>query len=137
MARSQASSGWEMHGGFITFGGGWATGKSPHASIWADRLRAFGIQTNLTREPGGSPGAEIMRYILLSGAARPLGANAEAVLFAAARDDHLNTLIRPALAEGKWVVCDRFADSTRIYQGVAGNVDHMAIRAMERIIVGD
>ena len=61
-----------------------------------------------------------MRYILLSGAARPLGANAEAVLFAAARDDHLTTLIRPALEQGKWVVCDRFADSTRIYQGVAG-----------------
>ena len=78
-----------------------------------------------------------MRYILLSGAARPLGANAEAVLFAAARDDHLTTLIRPALAQGKWVVCDRFADSTRIYQGVAGDVDPMAIRAMERIIVGD
>ena len=91
----------------------------------------------LTREPGGSPGAEIMRYILLSGAARPLGPNAEAVLFAAARDDHLTTLIRPALEQGKWVVCDRFADSTRVYQGVAGKVDPMAIRAMERIIVGD
>ena len=78
-----------------------------------------------------------MRYILLSGAARPLGANAEAVLFAAARDDHLTTLIRPALEQGKWVVCDRFANSTRIYQGVAGDVDPMAIRAMERIIVGN
>ena len=109
-----------MHGRFITFEGGEGTGKSTHASILADRLRAFGIQTKLTREPGGSPGAEIMRYILLSGAARPLGANAEAVLFAAARDDHLTTLIRPALEQGKWVVCDRFADSTRIYQGVAG-----------------
>ena len=109
-----------MRGRFITFEGGEGTGKSTHASMLADRLRSFGIETQLTREPGGSPGAEIMRYILLSGAARPLGANAEAVLFAAARDDHLTTLIRPALEQGKWVVCDRFADSTRIYQGVAG-----------------
>jgi dTMP kinase len=126
-----------MRGRFITFEGGEGTGKSTHASILADRLRSFGIQTKLTREPGGSPGAEIMRYILLSGAARPLGANAEAVLFAAARDDHLTTLIRPALAQGKWVVCDRFADSTRIYQGVAGDVDPLTIRAMERIVVGN
>jgi len=126
-----------MNGRFITFEGGEGTGKSTHAATLGARLRSFGIGTVLTREPGGSPGAEIMRYILLSGAARPLGPNAEAVLFAAARDDHLNTLVRPALAQGNWVVCDRFADSTRIYQGVAGNVDSMAIRAMERIIVGD
>jgi dTMP kinase len=126
-----------MRGRFITFEGGEGTGKSTHAAMLAARLSTFGILAELTREPGGSPGAEIMRYILLSGAARPLGGNAEAVLFAAARDDHLNTRIRPALAKGQWVVCDRFADSTRIYQGVAGNVDSMAIRAMERIIVGD
>jgi dTMP kinase len=124
-----------MGGRFITFEGGEGTGKSTHVAMLGERLRAFGIRAVLTREPGGSPGAEIMRYVLLSGAARPLGPNAEAVLFAAARDDHLTTLIRPALAQGKWVVCDRFADSTRIYQGVAGNVDHMAIRAMERIIL--
>jgi thymidylate kinase len=80
-----------------------------------ERLCAFGIRAVLTREPGGSPGAEIMRYVLLSGAARPLGPNAEAVLFAAARDDHLTTLIRPALAR-PMVVCDHFADSTRIYR---------------------
>ena len=126
-----------MRGRFITFEGGEGTGKSTHAAMLGERLRAFGIRAQLTREPGGSPGAEIVRYILLSGAARPLGPNAEAVLFAAARDDHLTTLIRPALEQGKWVVCDRFADSTRIYQGVAGKVDPMAIRAMERIIVGD
>ena len=126
-----------MRGRFITFEGGEGTGKSTQAALLASRIKTFGIGTMLTREPGGSPGAEIMRYILLSGAVRPLGANAEAVLFAAARDDHLTTLIRPALEQGKWVVCDRFADSTRIYQGVAGKVDPMAIRAMERIIVGE
>jgi dTMP kinase len=126
-----------MRGRFITFEGGEGTGKSTHAAFLAARLRSFGIGVNLTREPGGTPGAEIMRYILLSGAARPLGPNAEAMLFAAARDDHLTTLIRPALDRGKWVVCDRFADSTRIYQGVAGKVDPRAIRAMERIVVGD
>ena len=126
-----------MRGRFITFEGGEGTGKSTHASLLAERLRSFGIAVEQTREPGGSRGAEIMRYILLSGAARPLGANAEAVLFAAARDDHLTTLIRPALEQGKWVVCDRFADSTRIYQGVAGDVDPMAIRALERIVVAD
>ena len=126
-----------MLGRFITFEGGEGTGKSTQAAMLVTRLRQRGIRAQLTREPGGSPGAEIMRYILLSGAARPLGPNAEAVLFAAARDDHLTTLIRPALAAGQWVVCDRFADSTRIYQGIAGKVDPMAIRAMERIIVGD
>jgi dTMP kinase len=140
-ARVSAAAGTEksetMRGRFITFEGGEGTGKSTQAAMLAKRLSTFGIGVLLTREPGGSPGAEIMRYILLSGAARPLGANVEAVLFAAARDDHLTTLIRPALEQGKWVVCDRFADSTRIYQGVAGTVDPRAIRAMERIIVGD
>jgi thymidylate kinase len=97
-----------MRGRFITFEGGEGTGKSTHASMLAERLRAAGLAVQQTREPGGSPGAEIMRYILLSGAARPLGADAEALLFAAARDDHLTTLIRPALAQGKWVVSDRF-----------------------------
>jgi dTMP kinase len=126
-----------MDGRFITFEGGEGTGKSTHAALLAARLRTFGIGVHLTREPGGTPGAEIMRYILLSGAARPLGPNVEAMLFAAARDDHLTTLIRPLLNRGKWVICDRFADSTRIYQGVVGKVDPRTIRAMERIIVGD
>jgi dTMP kinase len=90
-----------------------------------------------TREPGGSTGAEIIRYILLSGAAKPLGAEAEAVLFAAARDDHVNTIIRPALERGKWVVCDRFIDSTRVYQGILGNVDARLIRGLERVTVPD
>ncbi len=126
-----------MRGRFITFEGGEGTGKSTHAALLASRIKSFGIGTLLTREPGGSPGAEVMRYILLSGAVQQLGANAEALVFAAARDDHLTTLIRPALEQGKWVVCDRFADSTRIYQGIAGKVEPLAIKAMERIIVGD
>ncbi len=126
-----------MPGRFITFEGGEGTGKSTHAAMLGARLKSFGIGVQLTREPGGSTGAEIMRYILLSGVARPLGPNVEALLFAAARDDHLNTLIRPALEKGLWVVCDRFADSTRVYQGVVGQVDERAIRAMERIVVGE
>jgi dTMP kinase len=124
-----------MRGRFITFEGGEGTGKSTHTKLLAERLKSSGVDVVLTREPGGSPGAEILRYVLLSGAARPLGPDAEAVLFAAARDDHLTTLIRPALEQGRWVVCDRFADSTRVYQGVAGSVDPQVIRALERIVV--
>ena len=126
-----------MRGRFITFEGGEGTGKSTHAAILAARLKTLGIGVQLTREPGGSVGAEIMRYVLLSGAAKPLGPEVEALLFAAARGDHLETLIRPILAAGGWVVCDRFVDSTRVYQGVAGHVDPRAIRALERLIVGD
>jgi len=91
----------------------------------------------LTREPGGSPGAEIIRQVLLSGAAKPLGAETEAVLFAAAREDHVKCAIEPALAAGKWVVCDRFVDSTRVYQGALGKVDARFIRGLERISIGE
>jgi dTMP kinase len=126
-----------MRGRFITFEGGEGTGKSTHAAILAERLKAFGVGVHMTREPGGSLGAEIVRYIVLSGVAKPFGPETEAVLFAAARNDHLNTVIRPALERGVWVLCDRFADSTRVYQGIAGEVDPRAIRALERIVVGD
>lgn len=126
-----------MRGRFITFEGGEGTGKSTQATLLADRLKAFGLGVVVTREPGGSPGAEAIRHVVLSGAAKPLGAHAEAILFAAARDDHVRQLIRPALDNGYWVVCDRFADSTRIYQGVLGNVDPGVIRSLERIAVGD
>jgi len=126
-----------MRGRFITFEGGEGTGKSSHAKLLARRLEALGIAVVLTREPGGSLGAEIIRHVILSGAAKPFGPAAEAILFAAARDDHLNQTIRPALARGAWVICDRFADSTRIYQGVLGEVDLGVIRALERIVVGD
>ena len=89
-----------MRGRFITFEGGEGTGKSTHATLLARRCEALGIDVVLTREPGGSPGAEIIRHVLLSGAAKPLGADAEAILFAAARDDHVRNTIEPALARG-------------------------------------
>lgn len=126
-----------MRGKFITFEGGEGTGKSTQAALLAQRLEATGLDVVLTREPGGSPGAEIIRHVLLSGAAKPLGAEVEAMLFAAARDDHVQCTIAPALESGKWVICDRFADSTRVYQGVLGNVDQRLIRRLERIAVGD
>ena len=125
-----------MSGRFITFEGGEGTGKSSHAELLAQRLRALGIGVVLTREPGGSPGAEIIRHVLLSGAAEPLGPDAEAILFAAARDDHVRSTIEPALAQGRWVICDRFVDSTRIYQGALGHVDLKLIYFLERITVG-
>jgi dTMP kinase len=125
-----------MRGSFITFEGGEGSGKSTHARLLGERLRQIGIEPVITREPGGSPGAEIIRHILLSGIAKPLGAETEAILFAAARDDHLRTMIRPALAAGKWVICDRFIDSTRVYQGAVGNVDPRLIRSLERVTVG-
>ena len=89
------------------------------------------------RTPGGSPGAEIIRHVILSGAAKPFGAHAEAILFAAARDDHIRHTIQPALERGCWVISDRFADSTRVYQGTLGNVDPKLIQGLERITVGD
>jgi dTMP kinase len=97
----------------------------------------MGIAAVATREPGGSPGAEAIRHVLLSGAAKPLGAYAEAILFAAARDDHVSQTIRPALDQGKWVVSDRFADSTRVYQGALSNVDPRLIARLEALTVGD
>jgi len=126
-----------MRGRFITFEGGEGAGKSTHAALLAQRLRALGIGVVLTREPGGSPGAEIIRHVLLSGAAKPLGADAEAILFAAARDDHVRHTIEPALARGRWVICDRFSDSTRVYQGIVGKADLKLITGLERITLGE
>jgi dTMP kinase len=126
-----------MRGKFITLEGGEGTGKSTQAAMLALRLEALGHRVQLTREPGGSPGAEIIRHVLLSGAAKPLGPDVEAMLFAAARDDHVRCTILPALESGKWVICDRFVDSTRVYQGILGQVDHRLIRGLERVAVGD
>jgi len=126
-----------MRGKFITFEGGEGTGKSTQAAMLALRLESYGLGVQLTREPGGSPGAEIIRHVLLTGAAKPLGADVEAMLFAAARDDHVQCTILPALQSGKWVVCDRFADSTRVYQGILGQVDEKLINVLERVSVGE
>jgi dTMP kinase len=126
-----------MRGRFITFEGGEGTGKSTHAKLLAQRLRGLGIGVVLTREPGGSPGAEVIRHVLLSGAAKPFGPAAEAILFAAARDDHVRNTIEPALTRNRWVVSDRFLDSTRIYQGTLGQVDPRLIQGLERVTVGD
>ena len=125
-----------MRGCFITFEGGEGSGKSTHAALLAKHLEHLDIGVVLTREPGGSAGAEIIRHILLSGIAKPLGAETEAILFAAARDDHVRKTIRPALLAGKWVICDRFIDSTRVYQGALGKVDAVLIRSLERVTVG-
>jgi dTMP kinase len=126
-----------MRGRFISFEGGEGSGKSTHSALLSERLKSLGIDVVLTREPGGSPGAEAIRHVLMSGAAKPLGAEAETLLFAAARDDHVRTTIGPALARGAWVISDRFLDSTRVYQGTLGHVDPMLIRALERVTVGD
>ena len=126
-----------MRGKFITFEGGEGTGKSTQAAMLALRLESLGLGVQLTREPGGSPGAEIIRHVLLSGAAKPFGPEVEAMLFAAARDDHVRCTILPALEAGKWVICDRFADSTRVYQGMLGQVDQRLIKGLERVSVGD
>ena len=126
-----------MRGKFITFEGGEGSGKSTQASILSKKLQACGLTVVVSREPGGSAGAEAIRHVLLSGAAKPLGPHAEAILFAAARSDHLRQTIRPALERGQWVISDRFADSTRIYQGVLGNVDARLIARLEKVTVGE
>ena len=125
-----------MRGRFISFEGGEGAGKSTHTRLLAERLTELGVAVVRTREPGGSPGAEVIRQVLLSGAAKRLGTRAEALLFAAAREDHVRHTIAPALAQGSWVICDRFFDSTRVYQGAVGKLDLRYIHALERITVG-
>jgi dTMP kinase len=124
-------------GRFITFEGGEGSGKSTQIKRLADTLRARGVRTLVTREPGGSPGAEIVRHLVLSGVGKVLGASGEALLFAAARDDHVHNVIAPALKRGEWVLCDRFTDSTRVYQGKLGAADINLIRALERVTIGE
>jgi dTMP kinase len=124
-----------MAGHFISFEGGEGTGKSTQAALLAKKLSTFGIGVVLTREPGGSPAAEILRHVILSGTARPLGPHGEALLFAAARADHIATLIKPSLRIGKWVVCDRFVDSTRVYQGIVGKAGRPFVKGLEKLTV--
>ena len=124
-------------GRFITFEGGEGSGKSTQIKLLAERLDAEKLRVVVTREPGGSPGAEIIRHLVLSGMGKLLGPEAETMLFAAARDDHVQTVISPALAQGMWVLCDRFADSTRAYQGKVGQVDTRLLDGLERVTIGD
>jgi dTMP kinase len=124
-------------GRFITFEGGEGSGKSTQIKTLAKRLEAAKLRTIVTREPGGSPGAEIIRHLVLSGMGKLLGPDAETLLFAAARDDHVHSVIEPALSQGIWVLCDRFSDSTRAYQGRLGNVLPAVLNAMERVTIGD
>ena len=124
-------------GRFITFEGGEGSGKSTQIKSLAERLDAAKLRNIVTREPGGSPGAEIIRHLVLSGMGKLLGPDAETLLFAAARDDHVRTVIQPALNQGVWVLCDRFSDSTRVYQGRLGKVAPAVLDAMERVTIGD
>lgn len=120
---------------FITFEGGEGAGKSSQMARLAEHLRADGGDILITREPGGSSGAEAVRHVLLSGAAESMGPAMEAILFAAARSDHVEQVIRPAVNAGKIVLCDRFFDSTRVYQGVTGNLAPDFIAALEDVTV--
>jgi len=124
-------------GRFITFEGGEGVGKSTQLERLAEHLRGCGFEVVTTREPGGTPKAEQLRAILLAGRIAPLGPLAEAALFSAARADHVETLIAPALKRGAWVLCDRFADSTRAYQGSRGGVDARTLALLERAAVGE
>lgn len=120
----------------MSFEGGEGAGKSTQIRLLAENLRAKGHTVVTTREPGGSPGAEALRHVLLSGAAEAFGVRMEALLFAAARADHLDCVIRPALARGDIVLCDRFVDSSRVYQGVTGNIEPPLMAALERVSIG-
>jgi dTMP kinase len=124
-------------GKFISFEGGEGSGKSTQIRKLAERLDAAKLRAIVTREPGGSPGAEIIRHLVLSGMGKLLGPDAETLLFAAARDDHVRTVIQPALGQGIWVLCDRFFDSTRVYQGRLGRVSPDVLNAMQRVTIGD
>lgn len=121
---------------FITFEGGEGTGKSTQINLLGERLKKLGRTVVITREPGGSPQAEDLRTLLVSGDTDRWSAESEALLNYAARDSHLNQLIRPALAAGSIVLCDRFMDSTRAYQGYAGACTFHLLDELELAIVG-
>ena len=120
-------------GRFVTLEGGEGVGKSTQTVRLAEALKARGLDVVLTREPGGSPGAEAIRSLLLGGETDRWTAESEALLFAAARADHVARVIRPALERGEWVLCDRFLDSSLAYQGGAGGIGMTAIRTLHEI----
>ena len=119
-----------MSGRFISLEGGEGAGKSTQARRLAEALRARGLEVVVTREPGGSEGAEAIRALLLHGAQTRWSTHSEALLFAAARADHVEKTISPAIGSGAWVICDRYLDSSRAYQGLAGGIDDAAILAL-------
>jgi len=127
----------KQRGRFISLEGGEGVGKSTQVTALADALRGRGLEVIETREPGGSEGAERIRELLLTGPDDRWGAQAEALLFAAARADHVDKVIRPALAAGQWVVSDRFVDSSLAYQGGARELGIEAVRAINAFAIGD
>lgn len=122
---------------FISFEGGEGAGKSTQIRRLADRLGAAGYEVLVTREPGGSPGGEAIRELLVNGSADRWSPVTESLLMYAARRDHIERVIRPALAQGKVVLCDRYADSTRAYQGAGGDAPASLITALEDHVLGD
>jgi dTMP kinase len=122
---------------FIVFEGGEGAGKSTQVQRLAEALRARGENVVTTREPGGSPGAEAIRGLLVSGEAERWSPETEALLINAARADHLDRTIRPALAKGQWVICDRFADSTMAYQGYGMGLDRAWLEHLRKRVVGE
>ena len=125
-----------MRGRFISFEGGEGAGKSTQLKRLAERLSARGLEVVATREPGGSPGAEAIRELVLNGPVDRWSPVAETLLMYAARRDHVERVIAPALERGAWVVCDRFADSTRAYQGAAGGTDPDLNATLEQQVLG-
>jgi dTMP kinase len=124
-------------GRFITLEGGEGAGKSTQLQRLAARLRGVGKGVVATREPGGSPGAEAIRALLVTGGADRWSATSETLLMYAARRDHIERTIAPALERGDWVISDRFADSTRAYQGAGGGAPGSLIQALERYVLGE
>ena len=126
-----------MTGRFITFEGGEGAGKSTQVRALVAHLRDLGLEVVQTREPGGSSGAEALRDLLVTGDAGRWSPVSETLMMYAARANHLEQVIRPALERGAWIVCDRFADSTRAYQGAGGGVTPDLIETIDRAVVAD
>lgn len=124
-----------MLGKFITFEGGEGSGKSTQARLLSEQLGRIGVHTIVTREPGGSPFAEALRKVILDPEMPQHSALSEALLFYAARADHLDNTVRPALNAGLWVICDRFIDSTRVYQGIAGGLPGETVDVLNQMVV--
>ncbi|PZO01643.1 MAG: dTMP kinase [Hyphomicrobiales bacterium] len=122
-------------GRFITLEGGEGAGKSTLARSLAERIEKRGLRVTITREPGGSPKAEAIREVILSGQVKQHGPFVEALMFSAARIDHIDRLIRPTLERGDWVICDRFIDSTRVYQGTLGRIDAGLLAELEAVTI--